>query len=385
MSRELARARLGYISERRRDLMLTKGLLKGMAVDKLRSHERAAVDHAAQRMGDSSKQPTPHRRRDPSQATRPFHTIWSDVGCPSVQSFSGAKYFVSFVDEFTRYSVVYPMRSKDEVPERFKQFLRVVRLMSERLDQRFRVVRLKTDGGGEYSSAEFRALIDDNDINHLMTPPETPEMNSIAESYNRVVVRLANKMMVGACLATPFWALALVYANYVRNLLPLALFGHQSPHQRLFGEVPNLRNVRLFGCDAYVHKHSAAKFGTKAVKGIMVGIPPEGDRWYIFHPETRTVTKEKHVVFVEDMAPRRNHLREYDDLEEGLDVEALSVPIGHFEKDFDSQVRRLQVRRLFTPRSELGPGRSEALPFIVFSAAAMTSRRKWKGGSDDGF
>ena len=73
-ARELARARLGYISERRRDRMLADGQLQGMAVTKLRSHERAAVDRAARLMGESTKQPTPHRRREPGQATRAFFT-----------------------------------------------------------------------------------------------------------------------------------------------------------------------------------------------------------------------------------------------------------------------------------------------------------------------
>ncbi|MEL7169325.1 MAG: hypothetical protein AAGN64_08245, partial [Bacteroidota bacterium] len=97
VSRELARARLGYISQRRRNLMIARGLTKGWQAEKLRRHELASVDHAAQHLGESSKQPTPHQRREPGRATRAFHTICSDVGCPSVLSFGGNKYFVTFI------------------------------------------------------------------------------------------------------------------------------------------------------------------------------------------------------------------------------------------------------------------------------------------------
>lgn len=332
----------------------------------LKKNERARMDHAAGRIGDSRKQATAHRRREPTKATAPFHTVWSDVACPMTSTFLGSRYLVTFVDEYTRYSVVYPMRNKSEVAEKFGQYLKFVRLVSKRLGEDFQIHRLKSDNGGEYVSAEFKRLIDNNDIVHLTTVPETPEMNSIAESFNRVLFRIANKMMVAACLATPFWGFAVNYANYVRNRTPIASLEFRSPYEILFGELPKLNNVRVFGCDAYVHDHAEKKFGSKAHKGIFVGVAPEDDRWLIFHPESRTVKSEKHVEFVEDLGARRNHLREYDDMEESHDVDALSVPIQHFEKDFDAQVRRLSVRRLFSGPQDL---RAAPMDFDLLSRA----------------
>jgi len=326
-------ARLGFAPGRVVDGMRKRNQLKGVTVrGKGPGVAEERHNTEATRVGNSSKQPTVHRRREMSKATSPFHTIHSDVACPLIKSFGGNEYFVTFIDDFTRYSVVYPMAHKSEVPERFEEFLRLVRKFGDVVGRKFKIQRLISDGGGEYTSERMDELTRRWHIDHRITPPHTPEMNGVAERFNQTVVRVANRMLTGACLAAPFWALAIQYATDVINVLPSSRRGDRCSHELLFGNVPRLNMFRVFGADCYVHKHDRNKFGDAARKGLFVGLSPSKERWLVFHPDLRTVTEEKHCVCVEDMESRRNYLRTYDDLEESRDTDALAFPFSTSRK-----------------------------------------------------
>ena len=112
-----------------------------------------------------------------TRAKEVLEIIHSDVCGPmSEKSIGGTKYFVTFIDDKTRKTFTYPIRSKDETFERFKTF----KALAEKQTGK-RVKALRSDNGGEYTSKAFECYLKDQGIQHQRSAPYTPEQNGIAE------------------------------------------------------------------------------------------------------------------------------------------------------------------------------------------------------------
>ena len=94
-------------------------------------------------------------------------------------TFSGKRYFVTFIDEYSHYCVVYLLQNKSEVSTKFAQF---VALAETQTGKRVRVLR--SDNGGEYTSGILTKLCSDRGIVQKFTPPYTPQLNGVAERMN---------------------------------------------------------------------------------------------------------------------------------------------------------------------------------------------------------
>jgi len=100
-------------------------------------------------------------------ATRKLEVIHSDVCGPfEVKSVGENRYFVTFIDEFTRKLWIYLLAKKDEVFGVFKKFRLLVQNESGEM-----ISRLRTNGGGEYTSTEFNDFCSSNRLNHEVTAP----------------------------------------------------------------------------------------------------------------------------------------------------------------------------------------------------------------------
>ena len=117
------------------------------------------------------------------RSKRRLQVVHSDVCGPMpTDSIGGNKYFVTFIDDYSRCCAVYFLifKSKSEVPDIFKEFeARVFRDCGER------VGTLRSDNGGEYLSTEFRQYLKSAGIHHELTVPHSPQQNDVAERMNR--------------------------------------------------------------------------------------------------------------------------------------------------------------------------------------------------------
>ena len=84
------------------------------------------------------------------------------------------------MDDKTHYVWVYPLKTKDEVFERFLEWKALVENVSGK-----KLKRLRTDNGGEYTSKKFEAHLKSCGIQREKTVPKTPEQNGVAESHLR--------------------------------------------------------------------------------------------------------------------------------------------------------------------------------------------------------
>ena len=116
-------------------------------------------------------------------------------------SIGGNKYFVTFIDDYSRCCAVYFLKSKSEVPDMFKEFeARVFR------DCGLHVGTLHSDNGGEYLSKEFRSYLNSVGIHQEVTVPHSPQQNGVAERMNRTLMESARSMMAHPGLPDKYWA-----------------------------------------------------------------------------------------------------------------------------------------------------------------------------------
>ena len=102
---------------------------------------------------------------------------------------SGKRYFMTFIDNCTRFCYVYMLKTKDEALHYFKIYKAKVENQLER-----KVKRLRSDSGGEYFSSEFSDFCIEHEI-HERTPPYSPQSNGIAETKNHTLTELVNAML----------------------------------------------------------------------------------------------------------------------------------------------------------------------------------------------
>lgn len=98
-----------------------------------------------------------------------------------MSSFDNYKYYVIFVDHFTKYSWLYPLKLKSDTKDVFIRFKALVENYFNK-----KIKTIYSDNGGEYQSLHYYLTI--NGISHLTTPPHTPEHNGYAERRHRHIV-----------------------------------------------------------------------------------------------------------------------------------------------------------------------------------------------------
>jgi transposase InsO family protein len=127
----------------------------------------------------------------------------------------GKRYFLTFIDDSTRFCYVYLLKIKDEAFNYFKTYKAEVENQLER-----KIKRLKSDRGGEYLSNVFYEICVEHGIVHERTPLFSPQSNGIAERKNRTLTDLVNAMLSTMGLSKEWWGEAILTACHVQNRVP---------------------------------------------------------------------------------------------------------------------------------------------------------------------
>ena len=241
---DLWHQRLGHLNKQQLIRIADKELVSGMRIPKNAqlSFCEGCVEGKMHRL--------PFKPVGEIRSTRKLQLVHSDVCGPMhTESFGGQKYFVSFIDDYSRCCAVYFMKHKSEVMEKFKEFE-----ASATNESSQKIGKLRTDNGGEYLSQELKAYLKSKGIQHELTVPHSPEQNGVAERMNRTLVESARAMIAHAGLPNSYWAEAIATAAYVRNRTPArAIKEDTTSYERWYGKKPNVTHLKVFGCIAYAH------------------------------------------------------------------------------------------------------------------------------------
>ncbi|CAI7915931.1 unnamed protein product, partial [Closterium sp. NIES-54] len=140
----------------------------------------------------------------------PLQTLHMDVWGPArVRGQGHERYFLLVVEDYSRYTTVFPLRSKGEVTEVLIDWIRTARLqLREIFGSDFPVLRLHSDRGGEFSSARLGAFCRAQGIRQTFTLPASPQQNGFAERRIGMVMDVARTSMIHAAAPHFLWPFA---------------------------------------------------------------------------------------------------------------------------------------------------------------------------------
>ncbi|KAL7399994.1 hypothetical protein ABVT39_005028 [Epinephelus coioides] len=199
----------------------------------------------------------PHKQVGDIRSKRKLQLIHSDVCAPmQTESIGGAKYFVTFIDDYSRCCKVYFLKQKSEVFSKFKEFEKT---FSNECGQK--VTRLRTDNGGEYTSSEFQEYLKAQDV--------LGRGRSNGSLHTEQVAHICSEK--------------------------------GDPYQRWCGKKPDMSHMRVFGCvtEAHVPDTERRKLDKKAVKLHFMGYANNAKGYRLWDEEKRRIPIRRDVIFSE--------------------------------------------------------------------------------------
>ncbi|CAL2276928.1 unnamed protein product [Prunus armeniaca] len=232
------------------------------------------------------------------RASQPLELIHSDI-CGPTQTITpaGNKFFVTFIDDYTRMCWVFFLQHKSQVLNVFKRFKSMVELQNG-----YKIKKLRSDRGGEYTSLEFLKFCDDVGMERQLTVAYSPQQNSVAERKNRTIVEMARTMMAEKRIPLKFWAEAINTAVYLQNRSPTSALDNTTPFEKFTGRKPGVKHLRIFGSLCYIHIPSQKrhKLEETCEKGVFVGYGVCEKGYRVLNLRTQKIELSRSVIFDEE-------------------------------------------------------------------------------------
>ena len=240
-----------------------------------------------------------------TRATKLLELIHSDVCGPfPIPTPSGYRYYVIFIDDYSRNLVLYLLRQKSEVFEKFKEYVAWVQCIHQPL----KIQRLRSDNGGEYISNAMDSFLKSHGITHERTQPYTPAQAGVAERANRYLGEMTRCLLETSGLEKSFWGMAFQAATYLNNCLPSSSVDGKTPFELWKGFVPSYKNLKVFGSKVIVHipgKRRADKLSSRGEDAILIGYGTEKRDSSVFYkvyiPRTGKVELVLHLTMVRSL------------------------------------------------------------------------------------
>jgi hypothetical protein len=200
------------------------------------------------------------------------------------QSRTGFTWMMIFLDDFLGYDSIICLKRKSDAATAFRNWFALAEKVSGN-----KLLKLRSDRGGEYIISDLRTFLSTNGIEHQLTVPYTPQQNRRAEHFNRTLLEKSEAMRQHACLPPFFWQDAVETSLHIYNRQPIRRHNWHTPIQMWNGTKPDISYFKTFGCQAYVYipkDRQANKLAPKSEDMIFIGYEP-GTKGYRFWSKIR--------------------------------------------------------------------------------------------------
>ncbi|UYV77415.1 hypothetical protein LAZ67_15000946 [Cordylochernes scorpioides] len=238
---------------------------------------------------------TPFPKKTEYRATETLQLVHSDICGPlPTNSLSGKRYFITFTDDYSRYTKTYLLKGKDEAYEKIKDYV-----ISAHTEFGKNIQTIRTDNGREYVNRQVEDFLNQSGIKHQLTVPYSPAQNGVAERKNRSLMEMTRCMLFDSGLPQSLWAEAVTTANYLHNRIP-SKATDKTPFELWTNRKPSLKHLKRFGCKAfaYIPKIKRNKLDSKVIEGIFLGYDDRSKGYRILH-DTDNITISRSVKFLE--------------------------------------------------------------------------------------
>ncbi|GJY97749.1 retrovirus-related pol polyprotein from transposon TNT 1-94 [Tanacetum coccineum] len=254
-------------------------------------------------MGKSKKKPHKPKSEDTNQEK--LYLLHMDLCGPMrVASVNGKKYILVIVDDYSRFTWVKCLRSKDKAPDFIIKFLKMIQVRLYVL-----VRRIRTDNGTEFINQTLREYYEKVGISYETSVARSPQQNGVVKRRNRTLIEDGHTMLIYAKALLFLWAEAVATASYTQNHSIVRLCHGKTPYELLHDKPPDLSFFYVFGALCYLTNDSEnlGKLQLKSDIGIFIGYAPIKKAFRIYNRRTRRIIETIHVDFDELNAMASEH------------------------------------------------------------------------------
>ncbi|XP_065627419.1 uncharacterized protein LOC136066661 [Quercus suber] len=243
------------------------------------------------------KQPALPFNNSESISNSIFELIHFDVWGPSpVTSIGGSRYFVVFIDDYSRYSWIFPMKSRSEILSIYSNFAKMVETQFSKHIKTFR-----SDNALEYTQYAFQALLHSYGTVYHLTCPGTSQQNGRAKRKLRHILDTIRALLLSAKVPALFWGEAALHVVHAINCIPSTVIHNQTSYERLFRSPPDYHYLRSFGFACFIllqpHEHNKLEPRSRLCCFLGYGETQKGYRCY--DPVSHRLRVSRNVVFWE--------------------------------------------------------------------------------------
>ena len=281
---------------------------------------------------------TNKRRFEANRTLDVLELIHTDICGPfPTSAWNGQQYFITFIDDFSRYGYIYLIHEKSQSLDVFKKFKAEV---ENQLSKRIKTVRSdrggeyygRYDGSGEQRPGPFAKFLEECGIVPQYTMPGSPTMNGVAERRNRTLKDMVRSMICHSTLPESLWGEALKTAAYILNRVPTKA-ASKTPYELWTGKKPSLKHMHVWGCpaEARPYKPNEKKLDSKTVSCYFVGYAERSRGYKFYDPTIRSIFETGNAQFFEDVEfAGGDTVRKFV-----LEEEYVNIPIGGIDNDHD--------------------------------------------------
>ncbi|GJZ38792.1 retrovirus-related pol polyprotein from transposon TNT 1-94 [Tanacetum coccineum] len=224
-----------------------------------------AMKHPSTQVHGKSKRAS-HPPKPVPNSKRRLHLLHMDLCGPMrIASINGKRYILVIVDDYSRYTWVHFLRSKDEAPEVIKTFLKRITVLLQSP-----VIIIRTDNGIEFKNQILKEYFDSVGISHQASSVRTPQQNGVVERRNRTLVEAARTMLIFSRAPLFLWAEAIATACYTQNRSIIHRRFNKTPYELINGRKPDISFLHVFGALCYP-KNDREDIGKLGAKGSTTG------------------------------------------------------------------------------------------------------------------
>ncbi|GKC58974.1 putative ribonuclease H-like domain-containing protein [Tanacetum coccineum] len=206
-------------------------------------------------------------------------------------------YYLVITDDYSRFSWVFFLATKDETSGILKTFITGI---ENQINHKVKIIRC--DNGTEFKNNDMNQLCGMKGIKREFSVARTPQQNGVAERKNRTLIEAARTMLKDSLLPTTFWVEVVSTACYVQNRVLVTKPHNKTPYELLHGRPPSISFMRPFGCLVTILNtlDPLGKFDGKADEGFFVGYSINSKAFRVFNTRTRKVEENLHITFLEN-------------------------------------------------------------------------------------
>nr|GEV62646.1 hypothetical protein [Tanacetum cinerariifolium] len=233
-----------------------------------------------------------------SFVSQPLQRLRMNLFGPTfVKSLNKKSYCLVVTDDYSRFTWVFLLATKDETSPILKTFITGI---GNQLSLKVKIIR--SDNGTEFKNQDLNQFCGMKGIKREFSVPRTPQQNGIAERKNRTLNKAARTMLADSLLPISFWIEVVNTACYIQNRVLVTEPHNKTPYELLLGRTPSIGFMRPFGYPVTILNtlDLLGKFDGKANEEFLVGYSVSSKAFRVFNSRTQIVKDTLHINFLEN-------------------------------------------------------------------------------------